>query len=508
MSSTRLRGTAGEAAGLRRGFAFLLIAALLVMGLVLDEGLGSAGAPGSWVPRPEPDPDPQALVTRAGTLSSSWYCAEGTSVEGGRADETVAVANAGGVPLDAVITVMQGEQPPVRSAIQVPPRSRTQVRIADLVAAEEPGVVVEVFGPDAAVEHILRGAGDLEVLPCARRPARRWFFAGGSTRKDTQMVLALFNPFEDAATVDMTFFTEEGAVAPQNLQAFEVPPRSRVTVPVHEHVLRKAVVAAELTTRSGRIVAEETLQFDGTTGRRGMAVFGGANDAAEEWIFPEGVVQSRIFEDIWVLNPGRADTEVEIQPELDGEAVQEPTIVAVPGRSAVSVRMNEADADGVLRVPAETGHSLRVTATGDEDVVVAQQILSTEGAVRTGAAVIPGATAGARRWMFPAGSADDNVDEWIVIVNADTGEALTDEELRNPAIVKISVLAGGVLLVPEGLDRLEIPPLERGTFRLGDALKRPELPLVVEADRDIVVVRGMFEANGVSYSLGIPFANR
>lgn len=500
--ATLTRPPTPEGAGLRRGFAFLVLAALFVMGVAVDEGIGARSSKGSWVPRPQADPEPQALVTRPGTLSSSWYCAEGTSVEGGRADESVAIANAGEEPLDAVITVMRGEEAPVRKPFAVPPRSRLVVRIADIVPIEEPGVVVEVFGPDAAVEHVLRGTGgDLDALPCARRPATQWFFAGGSTRKDTRDFIALFNPFEDAATVDMTFFTEEGLLAPEDLQALEVPPRSRITVPVHEYVLRKAVVAAELITRSGRIVAERSLHFDGTTGRRGMAVYPGVNETAETWFFPEGIVQGRIFETVWVLNPGRADTAVEIQPELDGDAVQEPTMVSVPGRSAVAVRLNDADAEGFRPVPPDVGHSLRISAVGDEDVVVAQQIIAADGAARPGSAVVSGSTAPARKWMFVAGSADDTVDEWITIMNpgAETGG------LGEAAQVSISVLAGGVLLVPEGLGTLEIAPRRRAAFRLGDALKRSDLPLIVEADQDVIVVRGLFEASAVSYSPGIPF---
>lgn len=481
-------GTGYEAAGVRRGFAFLLLAALVVMGLVVDEGFGSPGADGSWIPTPQPQPETDAAVTRPGTLSASWYCAEGTSNEGGRADETVAIANGGQEPLDAVVTVMLGDEPAVREPLEVPARSRVEVRIADLVEVEEPGVVVEVFGPDAAVEHVLRGAGDIEAVPCSRRAATQWLFAGGVTRKDARDVLALLNPFEDFAVVDMTFFTEDGRIVPDALQAFVVPGRSRVSVPVHDHVLRKGVVAAELTTRTGRIVAERSIRFDGSTGRRGIAVYAGANTTAEEWTFAEGLVQERVFEDVWVLNPGRADTEVEIQPELDGDDVQEPETVAVPGRSAVSVRMNDV-------VPAGTGHSLRVTATGEEDVVVAQAVVSATGAAREGFTVVPGMTTSARRWMFPAGSADDNVDEWIVVANRGT----------EPVRFTISVLAGGVLLVPEGLGDLELAALERASFRLGDALKRTDLPIVLEANRPVQAERGLFEGTGVSYSPGIPF---
>ena len=310
----------GTGAGLRRGFAFLVLAGLLVMGMVIDEGLGERDEGGSWIPVSQAEAEPPAAVTSPGTLSASWYCAEGTSNEGGRADETVSIANAGEEPLDAVITVLRADEPAVRRPVEVPARSRTEVRIADLVQTDEPGVVVEVFGGDAAVEHILRGAGDLEAMPCSRRSAVQWFFAGGTTAKDARDVLALLNPFEDDAVVDMTFFTGEGVVQPQALQDFVVPGRTRVSVPVHEYVLRQDIVAAELVARAGRIVAERSIQFDGSTDRRGMSVYLGVNHVAETWTFPEGVVLDRVFEDVWVFNPGPSDTEVENQPEHDRHA--------------------------------------------------------------------------------------------------------------------------------------------------------------------------------------------
>ncbi len=479
-----------EAGGLRRGLVFLAIAGAFVVALAADEGLDRPVPDESFARSAAVEPEPLVEVPPAGTLSAAWYCAEGTSSPDGRADETVVVANAGERPVEALVTVMAGgDQPPTRERIEVAPRSRGVVRIADLVQLDDPGVVVEVFGGEAGVEHVLEGSGDVAAAPCARRPSDHWYFAGGTTVRDARDVLALFNPFDDDAVLDMTFFTEEGVEQPEALQSLVVPARSRVSVPVHEHVLRREVAAAEITVRAGRVVAERSISWDESTGRRGMGVMLGATDTAPEWLFPEGLVDERVAEDIWVLNPGQVDTAVEIQPELDGEAVVEPSTVEVPARSATSFRVNDIVDNGV-------GHSLRVTAVGDEDVVVAQEIVSATGATREGYATVPGLTAPATKWLFPAGSADDTFDEWLVVTNSGT----------EPVRFRVSVLAGGVLLVPEGLGSLTVEPLERGSFRLGDALKRSDLALVVESDAPLMVVRGLFRENSISYSPGIPFA--
>lgn len=474
---------------IRRGLAFLFVAALVVLGLAVDQGVNEPAEDAAFTRRAAPEQQGVDRVPPDGTMSAAWYCPEGTSNDDGRADETVAVANAGERPVEAVVTVLRGGESPVRHRVEVPPRSRELVRIADIVETADPGVVVEVFGGEAAVEHQLEGGGDLAVGPCARSASDRWFFAGGTTVKDARDVLALLNPFPDDAIVDMTFFTEDGPEQPTALQALVVPGRSRLAVPVHDHVLRKETAAAEVVVRTGRVVAERSIQWDGSTDRRGFGVVLGVTATAETWTFPEGLAQEGVAEDIWILNPHEHDTAVEIQPLLDGDSPVPPEEVEVAARSATSFRVNDL-------VEAGVGHSVLVSAVGDEEVVVFQEITATDGSPRPGYAIVPGVREAARRWLFPAGSADDTYDEWIVITNSGV----------ETATFTISVLAGGVLLVPEGLGDLEVPPTSRGSFRLGNALKRSDLPLVVEADQPVAVVRGLFRESAISVSPGTPFA--
>lgn len=475
-----------ETGGVRRGLIVLLLAGTLVFGLVVDQGLTTPSRDGAWLPGVSPEA-PGLEVPPPETLSAAWYCAEGTSNRGGRADETVFLANAGELAVQATVTVLRGEEKPARQSVEVPARARVSVKISDIVRTEDPGVVVEVFGGNVAVEHQLAGSGDIATAPCARRPAAQWFFAGGTTVKGTQDHLALLNPFEDDALVDITFFTEEGVEVPDALQGLILPPRTRVTVPVHEHVLRREIAAAEVTARNGRIVAERSVSIPGGGDQRGLAVWHGATEVASDWSFPEGRIRKGLTEDLWILNPSQLDTEVEVLVRPDGDQVVAPVPVPVPARSAVSYSVGELLERG--------GHALRVSAVGSEDVVVVVEIASGDPAPRRGYAVYPGIVEPAAKWLFPAGSADEEFDEWIVVENP------SDEEVT----VSISVLAGGVLLVPEGFGELKVAPGARNSFRLGDAIKRSDLPVIVEADRPVEVTRGLFQDEIVSVSPGIPF---
>ena len=212
------------------------------------------------------------IVAEPDTLSSTWYCAEGTGSPGGRADETIIIANVGNAAGRAVVTVMPGGQDePESRRVAVPRGGQVRVPVSSILQTPEhpddagllvgPGVVVEVFGGGSLVEHEIEGENDLAVSPCAREAGRDWYFAAGTTERGAEDNVALFNPFPDDAIVDLTFATDAGFIAPADLQALVVPRRSRVTVPVGNFVRRQAQVALHTHVRTGRIVAEQSLNF-------------------------------------------------------------------------------------------------------------------------------------------------------------------------------------------------------------------------------------------------------
>ncbi|HVM41341.1 MAG TPA: DUF5719 family protein [Acidimicrobiia bacterium] len=475
-----------ETGPVRRGLVVLVVGGVLAAAAIAGEAVKAPRPEAAFATRPDAvlaGP----LVPPANTLSTAWYCAAGNA-DGEGFDEMVAVVNAGEEPVRASVTVLSDGTVEGRERVEVKPRSRVQVRVADVAPVANPGVVVEIFGGGAAVEHVLEGGGDLATSPCARRPSTRWMFAGGTTVRGARDELHLLNPFDEDAIVDMAFYSEDGASRPQDLQAFVVPARSRVSVMVHDHVLRKRLVAAEVQARVGRIVAERTTQFTGGGGRRGLALALGATESAPNWAFPEGLVGARVIEEIWIFNPGRTDTEVEVTAEPADGGVAEPQVVPVPSRSAVAVRIN--------KVLEEGAHAVFVQAIGSADVVAQQAIVARTGSPRIGFSVAPGIPRASTRWVFPAGSADDVHDEWITV--------------RNPGAedvsFTISVLAGGVALVPEGLGNLTVEAGSRRAVRMGDALKRSDLPVLVEAEAPLEAVRGFYRATeGVSVEPGIPF---
>ena len=297
-------------------------------------------------------------IPPASALSAAWYCAEGTSSADGRAAETVIVGNLAKHPIDVTVTVMPGgDQRPVVRHRTVDTLAQLRVPIDDVLKTPEPGVVVEVFGGQAVVEHELRSGDDVAVGPCARRPSKQWYFADGSTERGAEEWLALFNPFGDNAIVDVSFLSEAGFQAPGETQSVVVAPHSRVSVAVHDVVRRQDKLAIAVHARTGRIVAERTLHFDGTDTRKGLAVSLGATGPARRWRLPTGDGQVGAVASISLANFELAPTEVTVGFHPDGATTARSEKVRVPARGVVRV-------DLAGKVPVGTGYALDLKVTG------------------------------------------------------------------------------------------------------------------------------------------------
>src|SRR6476619_3590592 len=270
-------------------------------------------------------------VPPADALSTAWYCAAGSAVFGGTEDEWIDIANLSPGRITADITVYPGgSDEPATRHVELAAYERRTERVAQVIATANPGVVVEVFGGPAIVEHEVRGATDLAMGPCSHEPSRRWYFAAGDTNKGAVQALELFNPFGDDAIVDISFVTDGGVQEPNELQGFVVGRHSKVVVPIQDLVPRQERVATLIVARTGRIVAEQTRAFDGTDGRVGLAVSLGSIDTRREWTVPFGDAGPGITSTIAIANFGVTPAQVEVSVLLPSEGVLAPETIDVP----------------------------------------------------------------------------------------------------------------------------------------------------------------------------------
>ncbi len=160
-------------ARVRRLPAVVVLAGLVVGGVLLDRSAEPAEPTHPPVTRVIDGPS----VPSPRAVSVAWYCAEGTSTVDGRATETVIIGNLGTEAISATITVMPGgDQAPQSRTISVGALAQERIAVASILATAEPGVVVEVLGGPAVVEHELVGRArcrDGRGPPGSGRPTPR-----------------------------------------------------------------------------------------------------------------------------------------------------------------------------------------------------------------------------------------------------------------------------------------------------------------------------------------------
>ncbi|MEX0947507.1 MAG: DUF5719 family protein [Acidimicrobiia bacterium] len=462
----------------------LVLVALLAVGVVVAERGSSRTLP-SFPTLTSAIDGP--TVPGDDAVSVAWFCSEGSSTETGRATETILIANLATRPVDATVTVLRGpDHTPAVEHRQIPPLAQERVPVADLAEDDDPGVVVEVLGGPAIVEHELRANNDVAVGPCARAAARDWFFAGGTTVLGAQEWLTLFNPFGEDAIVDVSFLTTSGEESPGATESLAVPRRSRVSVAVHEQVLREEELAIAVHARIGRIVAERSLKFDGIDIRRGFAASLGVTGAALRWSFPVGDGQSGVTQSISIANFAATAAQVDVRVVVDGETALEPESVDVPGESVERV-------DLINRVPVGSTYTVDVRVTRGAPVVVEAFGTWAVPAVVTGVASTHGSATVARRWAFAVGRPDDASEAVISAVNV----------TNRPLTVQLYAYTAGDPNSPVSAPARAVGPGERAEFRLSEIGIRPDQVIVIEADGLIVVGRLILGA-GISMSSGIP----
>jgi hypothetical protein len=463
---------------LRLTIIAIVAGCLVVAALVDGSGSGSDTSSAAVVTGPRvPSPD---------SVETAWYCAEGTGNPGGRADERLFIANVDSRPGRARVSVMQGpDAAPKVTEVPLAASSLATLRIGDILPVAEPGVLVEVTGARAVVSHSITGNRDGGVGPCARDASTTWHFAAGTTVRGAQLFLALFNPFADDAIADIGFLTQGGPLAPEDLQGFVIPARSRVTVSVHDFARRDDLVATEVNVRRGRVVAEQSQTLDGTDGRRGLTLSLGTAALSRRWEFANGGVGSGRTESLLLANPDSLPTSATIRTRLDGGAL-EPETVSIPARSSIAVDVGR-------RIPAGVGFSLRVDG---RIPVVAETFDSQKSPAPTsqrGIATEIGATRPARRWIDVPARATSSSQDAIAIANP-TGRV---------AVARLRVWRAGKATTPPDLERIELAAGKRTVIDLA-RLKVPIDAFVeVTANRPLVVDRvssgmpGLTEAGAV-----------
>ncbi|HEX4821812.1 MAG TPA: DUF5719 family protein [Acidimicrobiales bacterium] len=453
------------------------------------------------------------VASRTGALSSAFYCAGGAATTGAIFDTTLAIANAGSTDAKVIVTVYPAALPgdaagtaavaalqPVRRPFVVGARTRADVHLADIQASPFAAALVETSAPDIAVERRVASADGTSTSssPCASSPSNSWYLPTGTTTRDARELLAVFNPFPAAAVVDVSFQTSDGFRNPPELQGFPIPGGQLRMLDISAAAPRIEQLAGTVSVRTGRVVVDRLQSFDGSepTHPLGLAATLGAPAPSPVWTFGTGEVADGLNETITLMNPSSTDVQAQLEIALDDPATNgavDPIPVTIPARGYAQLPMRDQ-----TRVPPGVEHSVTVRALGGGDVVAERVMTAAAPDSHRGYAPSIGSPLVASRWVLADGrAAPGQIGEYVMVVNPDQ-DAI--------ARVRVTGLLDGNATPIDGLQDVEVPPGGRITLQLAQHISNDNLPVVVEADRSIVVERGLYagKGKGISLAAGIP----
>jgi len=353
----------------------------------------------------------------------------------------------------------------------------------------------------------------MEVSPCATAASTNWFLPSGTTLRDADEYVSLYNPYPAPAIVDLSFVTNQGPEAPEDFQAITVPGRSVVPVDLATHLRRRSTIATSVSVRAGRIVAWKTeiiIPAAPGTPVVGQAPSAGAaslNDPAPAvsgvsstlgaaalsptWYWPDGVAGGGVVEEYIVYNPGAATAQLRLSLTLDqGGSESFPLSVGPQSVATVSTAQQ-------IRIPAGIAHDATLTSTNGVPVVAERAVTATAPSTREGTGELIGEQISARHWVLAAG-ATQGTDEWIELQN--TGTASLE------ATVESTGATGAVPIT--GLTDLTVLGGARVAIHLtGSALAAAvKCPLLVTSTGPVVVERDLYGSStaGIALALGVP----
>jgi hypothetical protein len=330
------------------------------------------------------EPGSPAIVLGTGGLSHSWFCPGGPTADDQATSLTLFNPQDG--PRSVRLTAYPSDGQPVSRPLELSPRDRETVPIGEFAPSAFTAATVEVFGEGVLVEQTVTTPIGRSTTACATAASDTWYFADGVTTIDASYQLALFNPFAQAASVDITFATSEGSRAPGELQGISVPAAGVRLVDVGAIVQREAAFSTIVETRRGRLVAGRLQSVD-RRGRRGIAAGPGAPRPGDTWWFPDGEKSDIAAEQYVVYNPNPVDAAVALS-FFPGEGIPGATPPDTTAPPASTTGPSPGAATTTAGQPAETSSTTSSTPVATTSTSATTSPPTTPDEVLAGASVV------------------------------------------------------------------------------------------------------------------------
>ncbi len=338
----------------RRSFVRrIVVAAVLAVALVaaatVDLGRGPAGPNALFAPA--------FSVSPQNSDSSTWYCAvprldkapgvsiglELTNLSPHAQRASVDFYSGSGKDLHKTYLVLAGSTLPVVWAVP---------------ASKPGGVEVTFAGGGNVVGMVATGSQGYSQLLCQPSPGPQWLVEGLSTQGASTAALAVFNPFAADAIVDIAFLTPSGQQQPGPLQAIVVGAHSTKEVYLPDWVQGTGPIAAQVTTRIGRVVAG-AVEVRSDPSASGVVLAPVSAEVFTSYDFPllSATANQAVALQLYNLSGTQQTAKVSVHPlsPVGGASVTTTTVASSTTAQVGSPRFNESvPAQGTISIPLKT----------------------------------------------------------------------------------------------------------------------------------------------------------
>lgn len=392
------------------------------------------------------------------SISNEWYLAEGSTNYG--FEEFILIQNPGDTEVVANTTFYtnEGARPPL--ACKVAPRSRSTLRVNDVIAGEDVSAKVESSG-EIICERSMYLLGRLEGTDSigVEAPSKSWYFSEGATAYGYETFLLLMNPTDKNATAWVTYMTPEG---PVERKAVKLAANTRYTVNVSDDLPASEMSIMVLSDQ--RIIAERSMYWDE---RRGAHDSIGVNCPAGEWFLAEGSTNWGFSEYVLIANPGDEEIWVNITymtPE--GPVTRSPLPVSPKSRKTLDLNQEMPLCD------------LSVMASSSAGIIVERAMYWNNSTGRAGHCSI-GVAQPRTQSLLAEGTTNWGFETWLLVQNP--GESLANVSVEYNT-------SNGAVQRPD----FSVFPGSRTTVYLNGELPPVDTSIKVRSDTPIIAERAMY----------------
>lgn len=357
----------------------------------------------------------------ARALATDWYFAEGTTRSG--FTTYIAVSNPNALEARLTFDYMLGSGAPVVREHVAAANSRFTIDVsADVggekdvstslhssvpVVAERPMYFKYARAASTGVEAEWDGGHDSLG---ANAPGGTWYFAEGTTRWGFVTYIAVMNPSDAEARLDLTYMLETGETV---VKAHVAPPRGRYTLNMADDVGPGYHDTSTLIQSSLPVVAERMMYFKYQGALDGGHDSLGAAAPATEWYFAEGTTRAGFTTYLTVMNPAEVDAVAHLSYMLgDGRVVDRDHAVKAHSRFTLDV---SEDVGG--------GADVSTRLTSSQPVVAERPMYFKYQGAWDGGHDSMGVTSPACDWHFAEGTTRAGYATYLAVMNPDDAEA-------------------------------------------------------------------------------------